>query len=149
MCGCNVLIERQNCCLVSHESPAPVHAHRFVFRAVKPRKRDSWPLDGGEHAPANNNWVFDYLNKKYNEEIEVGYSSELLEQVLWDKIPNCVLKGKKHRIAILIMCTELLFRQLLFTFPDWDDTVNGGKQAWPSAWRWIQRRGSYLMDTGQ
>lgn len=41
--------------------------------------------------------AFHYLYKKNNEEIEVGYSSELLEQVLWDKIPNCVLKEKERK----------------------------------------------------
>lgn len=43
--------------------------------------------------------VLYYLDKKYNEEVEVGYSSELLEQVLWDKIPNCVLKEKRKKTA--------------------------------------------------
>lgn len=33
-----------------------------------------------------------YLYKEDDEKIEVGYSSELLEQILGDKIPNRVLK---------------------------------------------------------
>lgn len=38
-----------------------------------------------------------YLYKEDNEKIEVGYPPELLEQILWDKIPNCVLKPKKKK----------------------------------------------------
>lgn len=38
---------------------------------------------------------FYYLYKENNEKIEVGYPSELLKQILWDKIPNCVLKEKE------------------------------------------------------
>lgn len=34
---------------------------------------------------------FRYLYKENNEEIEVGYPSELLEEILWDEIPYCVL----------------------------------------------------------
>lgn len=35
-----------------------------------------------------------YLYKEDNEKIEVGYPPELLEEILGDKIPNCVLKEK-------------------------------------------------------
>lgn len=47
--------------------------------------------------------AFYYLNQKNDEEIEVGYPSELLEQVLWDKIPNCVLKEKEEKTMIAIL----------------------------------------------
>lgn len=38
-----------------------------------------------------------YLYKEDNEKIEVGNSSELLKQILGDKIPNCVLQKKKKK----------------------------------------------------
>ncbi len=40
--------------------------------------------------------VFHYLYKEDNEKIEVGYPSELLKQILRDKIPNRVLKEKEQ-----------------------------------------------------
>lgn len=33
-----------------------------------------------------------YLNKENDEKIEVSYSSELLKQIFWYKVPKCVLK---------------------------------------------------------
>lgn len=39
-----------------------------------------------------------YLNKEDDEEIEVGYSSELLKQILGDKVPYCVLENKENDI---------------------------------------------------
>lgn len=42
-----------------------------------------------------------YLNKKNDEKIEVSYSSELLKQILWYKVPKCVLKTK-HRLSLLL-----------------------------------------------
>lgn len=80
---------------MSHESPAPVHAHTSGFRAGNSRLRTAKQRTAC--TSKNKNCEFYYLNKKYNEEIEVGYSSELLEQVLWDKIPNCVLKEKGRK----------------------------------------------------
>lgn len=42
-------------------------------------------------------WIHEfYLYKEDNEKIEVGYPSELLKQILRDKIPNCVLKKKEN-----------------------------------------------------
>lgn len=38
-----------------------------------------------------------YLYKEDNEKVEVGYPSELLKQILWDKIPNCILKERKRK----------------------------------------------------
>lgn len=64
---------------------------------------DSSPSDWGEHVPANLQELcvcmceFYYLYKEDNEKIEVGYPSELLKQILWDKIPNCVLKKKEKK----------------------------------------------------
>lgn len=40
-----------------------------------------------------------YLNKKNDEKIEVSYSSELLKQIFWYKVPKCVLKTK-HRLSL-------------------------------------------------
>lgn len=39
--------------------------------------------------------MYRYLYKEDNEEVEVCYPSELLKQILGDKIPNCILKLKK------------------------------------------------------
>lgn len=36
-----------------------------------------------------------YLNQKYDEKIEVGNSSELLEHILWDEVPKRVLQTKQ------------------------------------------------------
>lgn len=45
---------------------------------------------------------FRYLYKENNEEIEVGYPSELLEEILWDEIPYRVLweTGKKKKSVL-------------------------------------------------
>ncbi len=40
-------------------------------------------------------WECHYLHKEDNEKIEVGYPSELLKQILGDKIPYCVLQEKE------------------------------------------------------
>lgn len=51
----------------------------------RPTKDDEWRARVSARAG------FHYLDKENNEEVEVGYPSELLEEVLWDEIPYCVL----------------------------------------------------------
>lgn len=69
-----------------------------------------------EHAPARKNCVCCcicecyYLYKEDNEKIEVGYPSELLKQILGDKIPNCVLKEKENN-NIRTKTKKRLFKQ--------------------------------------
>lgn len=36
-----------------------------------------------------------YLYNSHTQEVKVGYSSELFKQILWYKVPSCVLKVKK------------------------------------------------------
>lgn len=91
--------------------------------------------------------VFYYLNQKNDEEIEVGYPSELLEQVLWDKIPNCVLK-EKEKNAILEQAHGAAL-QTAAVGHSLRRGANGEMQAWPSAWRRIDPLGFHLIDTGQ
>lgn len=89
---------------MSHESPSPVHAHTFVFRTGE--TQDTPLITAAlrrKHRSKQEACVSYYLNKKNNEEIEVGYPSELLEQVLGDKIPNCVLKEKKREKNFLFI----------------------------------------------
>lgn len=40
-----------------------------------------------------------YLDKEDDKEVEVGNSSELLKEILWEKIPDRVLRDKKKKEA--------------------------------------------------
>lgn len=40
---------------------------------------------------------FSHLNQKYNEEVEVGHSPELLKHILGDEVPKRVLKEDMKR----------------------------------------------------
>lgn len=58
-----------------------------------------------------------YLNQKYDEEVEVGDSPELLKHVLWDEVPKCVLEDTNERFSQeeqKIFCTnkERIFQRL-------------------------------------
>ena len=56
-------------------------------------------------------WIHEfYLYKEDNEKIEVRYPSELLKQILRDKIPNCVLK-KKEKKNTITTTKERLFKK--------------------------------------
>lgn len=53
-------------------------------------------------------FVYRYLYKEDNEEVEVCYPSELLKQILGDKIPNCILKLKKKKTSFRVYWDRII-----------------------------------------
>lgn len=49
-----------------------------------------------------------YLYKEDDEKIEVCYPSELLEEILRDKVPNCVLKKKRKTLLLFTRIQQLI-----------------------------------------
>lgn len=89
---------------MSHWAHAHAHTGASIFGPGDLRSRSTRrrPAEDGESAQTSTERVcarvcvcaragFHYLYKENNEEIEVGYSPELLEEILWDEIPYSVL----------------------------------------------------------
>ena len=87
MCGCHVLIQRQTCLSLCWSLEVDESLTYTQTRTLSPSERRTRTIHECY-----------YLYEEDNEKIEVGYPSELLEQILGDKIPNGVLKEKENNI---------------------------------------------------